>query len=510
MRLLFLISHGLYLRNYGTLVAELARAGHEVVIAKTAAKEVDDTALRRIGNEVAGVNVVAPPERSAWWWASNDPLRAVRDYLRYLEPAYLDAPRLVGRAARRIPAPVKWLFERSGLAQLASVRGFIDSGLAAVERATPPDTALVAWLAEIRADAVLVTPLVDFDYVQLDHLKAARSLGVPTGLLVASWDNLTNKGRILIEPDLVTVWNHHQAREAREMHGVNPQRIVVTGAQLFDQWFTMRPGTSRENFCAAAGGLDPARPIILYMCSSSFICPDEVSIVRRWLLALRTSADPLVATANVIVRPHPSHATPWEAVELPQDGGIAAIYPRGGASPIDKVRQQDYYDNLYHAGAIVGVNTSGFLEAAIAGRRSLVLSLPETAPSQEGTLHFRYLLKGGFILRAGDMESHQAQLGQSLRQSGRIDPIVQAFVADFLRPNGVGDPALPKLVAAVTGLARRPYADVRPAPWWVPAVRALAVPLGLAIRGGYKRRLALRDASPPVAATGRESQYRAP
>jgi hypothetical protein len=290
------------------------------------------------------------------------------------------------------------------------------------------------------------------------------------------------------------------------MHGIADRRVVVTGAQLFDQWFTMRPGTTREAFCKAAGDLDPARPIILYMCSSSFICPDEVAIVRRWLAALRASKSRLLASANIIVRPHPSHAQPWRDVELPQDGGRCVVWPRDGASPIDAERQQDYFDNLHHAAAIVGVNTSGFLEAGILGRRSLVLSTPETAPSQEGTLHFRYLLLAGFLRYANDMDIHLDQLAATLDESTSADHTVAAFIADFLRPNGLEKPALPFLVEAVETLARQPYRSVEPQPWWSLPVRAFASPLGLVIRGGYKKRLASRSSPPAAAAAMREER----
>ena len=93
---------------------------------------------------------------------------------------------------------------------------------------------------------MLLTPVVDFNTAQTDQLKSARALGIPTGVCVASWDNLTNKGLIQIRPDLVTVWNEHQRHEAIELHRVPPERVVATGAQIFDEWFVRRPTTTRE------------------------------------------------------------------------------------------------------------------------------------------------------------------------------------------------------------------------------------------------------------------------
>src|SRR5690606_25851222 len=108
---------------------------------------------------------------------------------------------------------------------------------------------------------------------------------------VASWDNLTNKGLIQIRPDRVLLWNAVQEREAVIMHNIPPASIHKTGAQLYDHWFEMSPSVDYAAFCFRAGGLDPTKPTILYLCSSSFVCPDEVSFVEEWLGQLRQSSD---------------------------------------------------------------------------------------------------------------------------------------------------------------------------------------------------------------------------
>ena len=336
------------------------------------------------------VEVIEAPPRNGWWWAGIDPLRAARDYVRYLDPAYETAPILVERGGRRIPRGFRMVFEWFRPARAAGVRRALIAMFDLIERSMPAEPAFVDWLQARRPDALLVTPLVDFNYLQLDMLKAARSLGMPSALLVASWDNLTCKGAIQVMPDLVTVWNAFQHREAEAMHGVPRERIVVTGAQLYDQWFAMRPGSTREAFCARLGTLDPARPIILYLCSSSFICPHEVGFVRRWLAAVRAHQDPILRSTNVLVRPHPAHAPQWAGVSLAEFGNVV-IWPPAGAAPLDDERKQDYFDSLFHAACVVGVNTSGFLEAGILGKRTLSVRAAEFPQSQDGTLHFRYL-----------------------------------------------------------------------------------------------------------------------
>jgi hypothetical protein len=475
VRIVFFLSHGLYLqRQHGDLVRALAAAGHDIVLAKTSPKEVDESLFDDIALDVPGVRTAVAPPRAGAWWATNDAVRALRDYLRYLGPAYADAPTLFARAARRIPRPLRTVLE-GRVGALPSARRVLDAALRLLERATPPDPALLAWLEAQAPDAVLLTPLTDFDYVQLDALKAALSLGIPTAHLVTSWDDLASKGGILLPPDRVLVWNDRQKQEARSLHGIPPDRVIVTGAQLFDHWFDRAPLTTRAVFCSRAGSLDPARPLLLYLCSSSFICAYEVGIVRRWIAALREADDPLVRSANVLVRPHPFHARQWADVDLSHLGNVA-IWPRGGEVPMDAARKQACFDSLHHAAAVVGINTSGFLEAAIVGRRTLVLNTPETMPTQKGTLHFRYLLEGGLLLSAGDLPEHFAQLGRVLRGLDAAREPLRRFVADFLRPHGIAEPALPRVLAAVEQLARLGRRRRAPSRWRTWPVRVAAAP----------------------------------
>src|SRR5687768_14452101 len=162
----------------------------------------------------------------------------------------------------------------------------------AADRAMPVSPAIVRYLREQAPDVLLVSPLVDAASEQVDWIKAARALGIRTAACIASWDNLTNKGLLRIEPDMVLVWNEAQKREAREYHYMPEGKVAVTGAQLFDKWFVKTATRDREQFCARVG-LPDARPFVLFTGSSSFISETnaEVAFVRRWIAALRASGD---------------------------------------------------------------------------------------------------------------------------------------------------------------------------------------------------------------------------
>jgi hypothetical protein len=354
-----------------------------------------------------------------------------------------------------LPASLQWL-DRIPRLRPGMVRACLRL-LTLMERAIPISERVQAFLREHDPDAVVVTPLVEAASPQVDTVRAAQSLGVPTAACIASWDNLTNKGLLRVQPDLVTVWNEIQACEAVELHGIPRARVAVTGAQPFDRWFERQPRRTRDEFCAMLG-LDPARPIVLFTGSSFFISGEqtELPFVREWMKALRGSPDPPLREANVLVRPHPYNADQWATADI-TDLGPAAIYPRGRYNPTDPENRDDFFDTLYHCAAVVGVNTSAMIEAAIVGRPVHAVLTPSFAGTQEGTLHFRYLLpeNGGFLRVGRTFESHFAQLAASLADPGSARAETQRFVESFVRPLGLDRPAVPALADALAALAAR-------------------------------------------------------
>ena len=218
----------------------------------------------------------------------------------------------------------------------------IERTLMACDRAIPSYPPILDFLRETAPDVLLVSPLVDAASKQVAWIKGARALGIRTCVCVASWDNLTNKGLLRIEPDLVVVWNDALKREAHQYHYIPEEKIVTTGAQLFDRWFASRMTRSRDEFCARVG-LPDGRPFLLFTGSSSFISEShaEATFVRRWVAALRSSADPRMQEVNVLVRPHPYNCRAWDPDPVADLRGVA-VFPRRGYNPIDADNRADF------------------------------------------------------------------------------------------------------------------------------------------------------------------------
>ena len=250
------------------------------------------------------------------------------------------------------------------------------------------DPGAIRALRHWAPDLLMVTPMIDFTYGQTDYVKAARASRHPELLAVASWDNLTNKGLIQIAPDRVLLWNAAQEREAVTMHAIPAERVRKTGAQLYDHWFEMKPTSTAPSSARA-----PAVSIRTSQSSSISAPPHSFAATRS--PSCRNGSRPRFAwkrgrDANVIVRPHPAHLEQWQAVDLSAFGN-AVIWPRAGGVPVDDERKRDYFDSLFHADAVVGINTSGFIEAGILAAGPSPPRSGHFDGTQEGTLHFRYL-----------------------------------------------------------------------------------------------------------------------
>jgi hypothetical protein len=485
VKILFVMLHPGFIRYYEGALRGLAAAGHDVHLAfeVTRAKLGEDRTAVALAASSDRITCGTTPERTesvrtflarsdrsatrsgdlfaapqatsreAAWDSLATTVRLLLDYLRYFEPVFANASALRERAGKRLPrlhAAAVRAIARGG----PRTRALFASVLRRIERVIPVSPAIEAFVREQRPDVLLVTPLIELGSQQVDYVKCARRLGVPSALCVASWDNLTSKGLIRVTPDHVIVWNEAQRAEAETLHGVPADRVLVTGAQVFDDWFDAKPTRAREDFCRMVG-LDPARPFVLYVGSSMFIAPDEVPFAEKWLSHLRSSDDGAIASLGVLVRPHPANARQWFAFDGPSFPN-AAIWPPIGTDPNAADFRRDYFDSLYHCAAVVGINTSAQLEAAIIGRPVFTIRAPEFAHAQEGTLHFQHLLQveGGMVQSAGTIEAHVRQLAAAL--SGGFDREAQRrFVRAFIRPRGLDAPAAPVFVNAVESIHLR-------------------------------------------------------
>jgi len=450
MRVLFVAKDAFYLRNFESLLRALCARGHGVHVAfeNEPALEFRQGLVEVLEAELPTFSTGPLPKRgSRRWRRTSDELRRSLDYLPYLHPRYDAAPSLRARAALLAPRVVRRMTAAGALRSPGSLSR-LDRLLGLAERAVPTSRTLSRFVSDQRPDVVVVSPLLQLGSRQADVLRAARELEVPTCFCAYSWDNLTTKGRIRGDPDLVTVWNEVQRREAVELHGVEPDRVLAAGASAYDHWFDWDPCTSREELCATIG-LSPDRPYVLYV-GSALLTGEETDFVRRWLEGLRGSGRPALERTGIVVRPHPQRPLDTERLDLGRDPDTA-LWPPPGVRALGLDARETLFDSIFHATAVVGLNTSAFIDAAIIGRPSYAILPDEFRDSQEGTLHFRYLREagGGLLTVAGSLEEHADQLAEALADPDGHPVRRERFVEAFVRPAGIDVPATDALADAI-------------------------------------------------------------
>jgi hypothetical protein len=467
VRVLFSAETPLSLTAFQSVLRELGERGHEVTVAIHEEREIGwrDRLLSGVTGGAVTAEPAVTPRADRWLELSAD-IRSSLDLFQFLGPRFNDTYR--ARAWRRAPKPAAVL-ARSRVGSRPAVRRAAIAGLGVIEQVVPTNGEIERYLLERRPDVVLLTPYVGLRQIQPDFLRAAQALGLRTAICVKSWDNLSSKSLIRPLPERLFVWNDIQRGEAETLHGIPRDRIVVTGAQCFDEWFEWQP-RPRDVLCSAAG-LDPGRPFVLYACCAPWTGQSEVAFVRRWAAVLPDGV-------QVLVRPHPKRPEEWLGADLSDVPGLA-VYPREGHAPADDETKADYFDSLYHSAALIGLNTSAMIEAAIVARPVLTVLDPDFERVQLGTIHFPYLLEagGGAVQVAGTLEEHAAQLAAVLVDDTEARRRAQSFVASFVRPHGLDRPATPIFVDEVERLAASAAPRPRRTPPALRALRPLLAPL---------------------------------
>jgi hypothetical protein len=486
MKLLFMMTEPRVMKYYLDSLRFMLQDGHRVHVAYFGLEKYRAGTLHE---ELAAefperfrYEVVSGKRPGVW----RDLLIAIawaEDYLFFLKPFFSSAARLRARVEIRISPFFLWLTHRCPWFRTPDGRGALAAMLRAADRAVPASRAFKKFIRRIGPDALLVSPLLSHSGLQSEYLRAAAALGVPTGYCVASWDNLTTKGAMRGDPGRIILWNGIQRQEAIELHGAEAGRVTVTGAQYFDEWFVRRPSRGREEFCRAVG-LPPERPILMYMCSSNFMAPNERDFVVKWIGALRNSGVPELAEAGFLIRPYPENAELWKTVDFSACGSVV-VWPPEGEYAITESAKRTFYDSVHHSLAVVGVNTTAMIESAIIGRCVLSVLADEFNESQSNTIHFNYMKQenGGFLYLARDLDEHIAHLQSLLRDQDRMSRQIARFVAHFARPHGIEKPCVPILAHAIAAL---PQTALEPPPTPVATLllRYALYPLAVAFKAG--------------------------
>jgi CDP-Glycerol:Poly(glycerophosphate) glycerophosphotransferase len=175
--------------------------------------------------------------------------------------------------------------------------------LAFVHRTMFPGDQYLSVLQKYRPDLVVLTRVFGWAGDE-PVLKCAAKLGIPTVLLVASWDNLT-KGVFPLRPDRLVVWSSVMFDEAQELHGFRPEQIFIGGVPQFDLYADRGKLPDRATFFQRIGA-DASKGLITFAMADPKLAPDEADVVEMLWKASRDGG--LKRPCQILVRIHPQFA----------------------------------------------------------------------------------------------------------------------------------------------------------------------------------------------------------
>ncbi len=249
------------------------------------------------------------------------------------------------------------------------------------------------------------------------YLAAARRLELPVVAYVASWDHTVGKGVISPHCTRYVVQNTVMEDDLRRYHGIEPERVHVTGWPQTDVFARARPRPEYDALVAAYG-LDPARPLVLVMGNTPTNAPYEGRFVERLLAWWRQDSR---ERFQLLFRPHPRDRD-WEE-RFRGARGLAGVHLQEPSfTDLDELATL-----LQHADAVVANAGTILLDAIVNDRPAVCVLYDEGAPPGESWAaknvvgkHYEELAASGAFYRAESFEEVVAGLERALAVPGEL------------------------------------------------------------------------------------------
>jgi hypothetical protein len=249
-------------------------------------------------------------------------------------------------------------------------------------------------------------------------IVGARRMGLPLVGHIASWDHTVGKG--IVSPHLrrYIVQNDVMRDDLVRYHGIDNDRIVVTGWPQTDVFYRKRPREEYERVVRALR-LDPSRPVVLVMGNTPTNAPYEERFVERLVTWWEESG--AAARFSLLFRPHPRDRE-W------RERFAAALSREGTAVQEPSFTDLETLAVLLEHGECVVTNAGTILLDALVNDRPTVCVLyDEGAPPGESWAvknvsgeHYRQLMASDAFYRAKRFEDVIAGIERGLAQPAEL------------------------------------------------------------------------------------------
>ena len=249
------------------------------------------------------------------------------------------------------------------------------------------------------------------------YLAAARRLRLPVAAHVASWDHTVGKGVISPHCDLYVVQNLVMEDDLRRYHGIEPDRVRVTGWPQMDLFHRRRSRAEYEKL-QHAYGLDPSRPLVLVAGNTPSNAPYEARFVERLVEWWEQGA---ATRLQLLFRPHPRDRE-WRERFGAATGRDGLAVQEASYTDID-----DLATLLQHADVVVCNAGTILLDALVGDRPAVCVLFDEGAPPGESWAaknvvgkHYEELAASGAFYRAERFEEVVAGIERALEHPDEL------------------------------------------------------------------------------------------
>ncbi|MFY9580301.1 MAG: hypothetical protein WAQ33_13380 [Gaiellaceae bacterium] len=308
---------------------------------------------------------------------------------------------------------------------------FLDPALAGpVPRRAPLDSAMMRWHygrlrylpGTLRDRLRRERPAIVLANIQMHSVVpfvvGGRRFGLPLVGQIASWDHTVGKGIVAPHLRRYIVQNEVMRGDLARYHGIEPDRVVVTGWPQTDVFHRRR---SREEYDAVLRGLvlDPSRPVVFVMGNTPTNAPYEGRFIERLVGWWAESG--AHERFSLLFRPHPRDRE-W------RERFAAAVAREGVAVQEPSFTDLETLAVLLQHGDVVVSNAGTILLDALANDRPAVCTLyDEGAPPGESWAmknvsgeHYRPLFDSNAFYRATRFEELTTGIDRALAQPGEL------------------------------------------------------------------------------------------
>jgi hypothetical protein len=275
-----------------------------------------------------------------------------------------------------------------------------------------------ALLERMREECSLLVLSNVQSHPAVPFLLAARRLELPVVGYVASWDHTVGKGLVSPHVTRYVVQNDVMRDDLVAYHGVDPQRVTVTGWPQTDIYEPRRPLAEYETIIAQLD-LVPGVPVVLVAGNTPTNAPYEGRFVERLVEWWRTSD--VGGRLQLLFRPHP------------RDGEWRERYAAALTCPGVAVQEPSYTDLealatlLQHVDCVVANAGTILLDSLVNDRPTTCVLYDEGAPPDERHAelnvtgkHYFDLVHSEAFVRASSFEEVVSGIDRALADPGEL------------------------------------------------------------------------------------------